>query len=239
MAMNNPKEQYLKIPYRILNIGGLGLSEKVLLSYINSFGRKGCWQSNTTLAKVLSTNTRQIQYWIKRIHNYIVVRCPRGYYRTMWVKSNPDVIKGIKDWQEKQDARRAKRKPRKPRATTTNPAQSCNAEVRQILHTQYDKSCTHSTTNPAVEPRQILHTINNHTIKEITKDTTAPPTPLPASGQASAVLDDRKLQQVKEIGKLKNSFGRKPPKKAAADNLASPEFQQKKQKAVEALLASA
>jgi len=33
-----PKERYLKIPYAILNLGGLGLREKVLLAYIYGFG---------------------------------------------------------------------------------------------------------------------------------------------------------------------------------------------------------
>jgi len=37
-----PKERYLKIPYHILNIKRLGLSEKVLLAHIYSFGEKGC-----------------------------------------------------------------------------------------------------------------------------------------------------------------------------------------------------
>jgi len=37
---NKPKELYLKIPYHILNIPGLGLCEKVLLAHIYSFGEK-------------------------------------------------------------------------------------------------------------------------------------------------------------------------------------------------------
>ena len=52
-------ERYLKIPYHILNIAELGLSEKVLLAHIYSFGDKGCWQSNATLADIFSRKSLQ------------------------------------------------------------------------------------------------------------------------------------------------------------------------------------
>ena len=48
--MKPQKERYLKIPYHILNLPGLGLSEKVLLAHIHSYGAKRCWESNATLA---------------------------------------------------------------------------------------------------------------------------------------------------------------------------------------------
>jgi len=209
---DKPKERYLKIPYSIFNIGGVGLSEKMFLGYINSFGRKGCWQSNQTLAKVFFTNTRQITRWIKRLHKYITVKCPHGYYRTVWVKDNPDVIEGVKEWQQKQNERRAKRQGKKNRSSTTNPANSCkesnNAVVGQIRRTELDKSGEQSWTNPAVEPRHICPTINNHTTKEITKEITAPPTPSPVE-RASAVLKDRTTEQQKDVEKFMQTFGKK------------------------------
>lgn len=209
---NKPKERYLKIPYSILNIGGLGLSEKVLLAYINGFGRQGCYQSNATLAKVFFTNTKQIQRWVKRIHNYITVKCPHGYYRTMWVKGNSDVIEGQKEWQKKQDIRRAKRLSKKPRSSRTDTAHYCkesdNAAVGQIRPTGGDKSVLHSRTNPSVEPGQIRPTIKNHIIKEITKEVTALPTPSPAE-RASAVLKDRTTEQQKDVEKFMQNFGKK------------------------------
>lgn len=58
-----PKEQYLKIPYHILNIRALGLAEKVLLAHIYGFGKNGCWQSNETLADVFMTNPRTVRRW--------------------------------------------------------------------------------------------------------------------------------------------------------------------------------
>jgi hypothetical protein len=85
------KEPYLKMPAHILNLPQIGLCEKVLLAHIYSFGEKGCWQSNETLAEIFMTNTRTIRRWISRIRNFIYVRNPKGYYRTLWAKSHPEV----------------------------------------------------------------------------------------------------------------------------------------------------
>ncbi len=212
MSKNQKKEQerYLKIPYRILNIGGLGLCEKVLLAYIYSFGDKGCWQSNATIAKVFFTNPRSVRRWIQRIHKYIYVKCPRGYYRTMWAKSHPDVRTGVKKWAEEEQKRKARSRQKK------------STVVGQNSPTNMDKSGLHSRTDVAVEQGQIRPTIINHTIKEITKETTAPPTPLPAKGQPSAVLDDRKEESVAQVEQLKRKFGKprratKPPSQEEFD----------------------
>jgi len=51
-ARTKPKERYLAIPYHILNLGGIALAQKVLLSHIYSFAAKGCRQSNKTLAEI-------------------------------------------------------------------------------------------------------------------------------------------------------------------------------------------
>lgn len=232
-----PQELYLKIPHKILNIGGLGLSEKVLLAYIHSFGRKGCWQSNKTIATALFTNTRSVQRWLQRINKYILVKCPRGYYRTIWCKGNSEVQEGIRDWQRKQDERRAKRLPKKARRSTPHQAQSCDepkpAEVRQNRRTQYDTSGALSTTHPSVEPRQIRRTIKNHTIKEITKETTATPAPSPVEGRASALLNDRDEEAKQEIEKFKNKFG--VTKGRTAPELTDAEIEQRRQQNLKAL----
>ena len=62
-----PKELYLKIPYHILNIAEIGLSEKVLLAHFYSFGVKGCWQSNATLAKMFMASPVTISRWISQL----------------------------------------------------------------------------------------------------------------------------------------------------------------------------
>ena len=89
--MKKQTEPYLKIPGHILNIPEIGLCEKVLLAHIYSFGAKGCWQSNQTLAEIFMTNTRTIRRWVNKIANFICVKNPKGYYRTLWAKSHPEV----------------------------------------------------------------------------------------------------------------------------------------------------
>ncbi len=90
-------EQYLKIPYHILNIETLDLRDKVLLAHIYSFGQKGCWQSNATLAKIFMTSPRTIKRWLAKIILACLVRIesPKGYYRTIWAKSHPDVREAV------------------------------------------------------------------------------------------------------------------------------------------------
>lgn len=192
-----PKERYLKIPYHILNIGGLGLNEKVLLAYIYGFGEAGCWQSNAVIAKVFSTNTRTVRRWIKRIHKYITIKCPHGYYRTLWANSHPDVREGQKKWVQAEQLRKA----RSRHKTST--------VVGQNRPTKVDRIGQVSRTNQAVERGQNCPTINNHIKKEITEETTAPPSPSPAVGAVSAVLEDRKVSAMKDIEKFKKTFGRK------------------------------
>lgn len=84
------KEHYLKMPYHILNLPALELSEKVLLAHIYSFGEKGCWQSNETLAKMFMTSQRTISRYIAKLKPFIYVKKPKGYFRTIWAKSYYD-----------------------------------------------------------------------------------------------------------------------------------------------------
>jgi hypothetical protein len=83
-------EPYLKIPVRILNLHDIGLCEKLLLAHIESFGQKGCWQSNKTIAKIFMVCEKSISRWLKKIDKFIYVRNPKGYYRTIWTKSHLD-----------------------------------------------------------------------------------------------------------------------------------------------------
>lgn len=79
-------EPYLKIPYHILNLTDIGLAEKVLLAHIYSFGEKGCWQSNQTLAEIFMVSRPTISRWLKRIRKFCYIKNPKGYYRTIWWK---------------------------------------------------------------------------------------------------------------------------------------------------------
>lgn len=87
------QENYLKMPNHILNIEGLGKGEMMMLAYIFSFGRKGCWQSNETLGKMFFRSPRTISLWVANLKkgHHILWLHPKGYYRTLWAKSHPDV----------------------------------------------------------------------------------------------------------------------------------------------------
>lgn len=73
-------------------------------------------------------------------------------------------------------------------------------------------------------------TIINHTIKEITNETTAPPSPSPAE-RASAVLKDRTVEQQKNVEKFMQSFG----KKKERTKLSPAELNRRKQEAIKQL----
>jgi len=91
-------ELYLKVPYKILNISGISLAEKLLLAHIYSFGAKGCWQSNKTLAEMFMVSVASIKRWLSSLGKYISVKNPKGYYRTIWAKSHPEVKKSVSRW---------------------------------------------------------------------------------------------------------------------------------------------
>jgi len=89
------KEHYLKIPNHILNLRQIGLCEKVLLAHIYSFGEKGCWQSNATLAEIFFVSSRTVTRWLRNIirANIVQIKSSKGYFRTIWARSHPDVQK--------------------------------------------------------------------------------------------------------------------------------------------------
>jgi len=84
--MKKQVEPYLKIPDHILSIRDLAPGEKMLLAHICSFGVKGCWQSNQTLAEIFMTSPPTITRWLRRIRAYTYIRNGKGYYRTIWAK---------------------------------------------------------------------------------------------------------------------------------------------------------
>jgi len=90
MKKKPQQELYLKVPYHIFNITKLGAAEKMLLAHIYSFGEKGCWQSNKTLSNMFMTTERTISRCLSRLKPFIYVKKPKGYYRTIWAKSDYD-----------------------------------------------------------------------------------------------------------------------------------------------------
>lgn len=84
-------EEYLKVPYDILEIAEVGLSKKILLAHIYSFGAKGCCQSNATLAELFMTSACTISRWLVKLAKFIYVKNSKTCRRTLWAKSHPDV----------------------------------------------------------------------------------------------------------------------------------------------------
>lgn len=211
-SKKNSSERYLKIPYFILNLRGIGLCQKILLAHIYSFGQKGCYQSNKTLAEIFMVSPNTISRWIAHVCMYLYVKNPKGYYRTMWAKAHPDV-------QAAAESRH------KSGGNCTSHLGKSEEHVVQKSGSDFAKSETGL--------RQRCVTTNNNTNIETNKETTTPLPPLPAGGQAAAVLTDRKRQSIAEIERFKSSFGRQVPRP-----LTQEEFEQRRQRMRKALLAT-
>ncbi len=216
-----PKELYLKVPYHILNIPDTSLCEKVLLAHIYSFGEKGCWQSNATLAKIFMVCPRTISLWIAKLaqSNLIQTKSPKGYYRTIWAKSHPKVSEASELWYRKQ------RVPNSVKETTVHRAKSC-AQDSNNLRGQCAKS--------GVRVGRILRTTKNKTMKETISQTTAPPSPLLPKG-ASAVLTERKRMASRIIEEFKKQFS---TGKRRREPLSEKEINNRRQTQLKALLAT-
>ena len=190
-AKAKTKERYLAIPYHILNLSGIALAQKVLLSHIYSFAAKGCWQSNETLAKIFMVNPFTISRWLSSIRKYLMVKNPKGYSRTMWASSHPDVK--LASSAHKTD----KHNPVRLNKFVKEPQQNQQGNLGKS----------------AILLQQKPQTTNNKTNRETNRATKAPPSPLPAGGQASAVLAEREKQDLAEIERFKKTFGLGPKRK--------------------------
>ena len=208
-SKKNSSERYLKLPYPILNLRDIDLRQKVLLAHIYSFGRKGCYQSNKTLAEIFMVSPDTISRWIAGVRKYIYIKNPKGYYRTMWAKAHPDVQAAAERW-------------RKSGGNCTSHLGKSEEHVVQKSGSDFAKSETGL--------KQRCVTTNNKTNIETNKETTTPLPPLPAGGQAAAVLTDRKKQSLAEIEKFKKSFGQQADRPLTED-----EFDKRRQRMLKAL----
>ena len=222
------KEQYLKMPYHILNIEGISLSEKLLLSHIYGFSTKGCWQSNETIGRIFMVKERSISRWVKNLKKNGLVFWvhPKGRYRTLWAKSHPDV-------KAKQQLFYMGEKISKEAVIKGHAA--------QILHGQNcqgtkDRTVAPTATNECVQVRQNCLHINNTTKKDIIRKTIEPPSPLPAGGQAPAALEQRTRAQKEAVNNFLNTFGRS--KRMQRTLLSEQETRDRVQQQRKALLAS-
>lgn len=222
-----PKEQYLKIPYRILNIECISLSERVLLAHIHSYGIKGCWQGNETLGKMFFTSARSISKWVTNLkkNNLVYWVHPKGRYRTIWAKTNPDVATSEELFYMNE----------KISKKSVIEGHAAEILLRRNLPAAPEENSVVTEKNHVVQVgRNLLHT-NNTTNKDTIRATIERPLPLPAGGQAPAALEQRTQARLDAIDNFKKSFGFGQKKKYIP--MSDAEFENKKQKQREALLA--
>ena len=185
----------------------------MLLAHIYGFGTKGCYQSNQTLAKIFMVSPCTISRWIAGLGEYLYFKSPKGYYRTLWAKCHPAVA-DKSFFASKQDKKRP-----------VNLGKSADS---------VERNRGSDLSKPAAGLRRDCATTNNKTNKETTKATTPPPS-LAAGGQPSAVLEDRQAQMQAKADAFKRSFG--SGRKRAGARLTTQQFEQRRQKALKALLA--
>jgi hypothetical protein len=195
------KSKGLWIPNHIRNIPRSVLNDlgKKVLAHIYSFGKKGCYQSNKTIGEIFMVSARTISRAVTAMKKAgkIHVKCPKGYYRTMWAKSHPDVIK----------AAELHYRDKKIPKTEVETGHKLPTPARQNCPTQLDKSGEVTATDEVFRLGQNCPTTNTKTNKETKKETTAPPPPLPAGGQAPALLEERKARSQAQAEKIKRKFG--------------------------------
>lgn len=200
-SKKQPKELYLKIPYHILNIRGLGLSEKVLLAHIYSFGDRGCWQSNETLAELFMVCRRTVSLWLASLVKFklVQIKSSKGYYRTIWAKSHPDVKDAARLWYRKEQIDNPETRASQASAKTSHTRAKTSPEVGKNMRGECAKS--------SIRLRKNLRTTNNTTNKETIKETIAPPSPSPRSNGAQSALEQRRLAYREELGRFCRNFG--------------------------------
>jgi len=157
---------------------------------------------------MLMLSTRTITQYIARLlkKDLVQIKCSKGYYRTIWAKSHPDVEAAAQLWY------RGKKIEKSADSHSKNQRSDC------------EKNCHRLGRNPL--------TTNNTIIKENNKRTTATPSPLPAGGQAPALLTERKKAADAHIQKFLRDFG---ARKKKFQPMAEQEFQRRKQALLKAL----
>lgn len=216
----------LWIPSHICNIPNSVLDHfgKKVYAHIYSFGEKGCWQSNETIGEIFMVSGRTISRRISAIKEakLVYVKNPKGYYRTFWAKSHPEVQAAVKLWYKDKEIPKTE--------AETGPSPS--TPLGQDCPTDLDRTGKVTATDGVFPLGQDCPTTNTDTYKETNKKTTATPPPLPAGGQAPALLEERKKESVSEVEQLKRKFGRVPRRA----KMPPAEFEQRRQINKKALL---
>ncbi len=199
----------LWLPNVILNLFDIDDSCKLLLAHFYSFGEKGCYQSNKTLAQIFMATARTITRRISRLEKYLHIKNPKGYYRTIWVKSHPQVSEIMRQRFNNQQR-----------------------GVRQNCRSEYDKSGNSTATKPVFRLRQNCRTTNTYTNTETNKGTAAD-LPMPAGGQSSRLLQKREKTALAKIEAFKKKFG--IGQRKSTERLLPQEFERRKQMIIKQL----
>jgi hypothetical protein len=232
MAQKNQKltgkENFLLMPNHVLNNSELGKGEQELYSHIYSFGRKGCWQNNETLAKMFHRRPRTITLWVMNLKKsgLIFWLHPKGYYRTFWAKLHPDVIAAQSlPYRDGEISKAA-----------VISGQTKSTLLSKKLPSNIAKNCAVSAQENVIPLSKKLLQTNNTTKKDTIRDTTATPTPLPAGGQASALLADRQREQQETVERSMRGLGR--PVNKIVGQLTPAQFEESRRKKLAALRGS-
>ncbi len=204
---NKKNNDGLWVPNEILNLFALDEGCKLLLAHFYSFAAKGCYQSNKTLATIFMTTPRTIARRVANLKGHIYVKNPKGYYRTIWVRFHPEVSK-------------------------IRPERINNQQqgVRQDCHSHYDKTGKSTTTKPVFRLRQNCRTTNTYTNTK-TNTETAADLPMPAGGQASRLLEQRRAAALSKVEQFKKRFG----VGQKSERMSPQEFEQRKQMIIKQL----
>ncbi len=233
----NPKrpfeERYIKLRYKVLDKEGLELGAKVLYEYIHGFGKRGCFQDNEQIADKIKCSGRSISRWVGKLKKLkaLLYIFPNSPERVLWAKKHPDVL-------------RAKTLPYRQQELDKGDiivGKYLKAKHRQNgeVHGQNVRRITPNCPcdidkNGVVTTPECLST--NKGTKIITKgNDNAMPSPLPAGGQAPALLKDQKTQVFEPVEQFKRGFGYGG--RRASNHTPEQKEQQKKQQ-IKALRAS-
>ena len=179
-----------------------------------AWSAKGLYKANDTIAKEYMTTERTVSRWIAKIvkGGFVYVKNPKGYYRTLWVKSHPEVKAANKLWYRSEEISKNR--------------------LRQNCLTNSDKNSEASRTNHVSRLSQKCPPTYKETNKETNRETKATSSPLPAGGQASPLLQDRESGQQATIKQYKRNFGEADP----TEKLTDAEFEQRRRQQVKALM---
>ena len=197
----------------------MGDSEKMLLADIHSFGDKGFYKSNETIGKEYMASERTVSRWIANIlkGGFVHVKNPKGYHRTFWAKSHPEVRAAVKLWYRNKKIPKTDCKPH-----------------RHNCPTKLDKNSQVSKTKPVSGLSHNCPPTNKRLKHKPKKKSSAADLPLPAGGQASQLLTDRTTEAIASVEQLKKRFGSGGQRRVG---LSTAEIESRRQRQKKALFA--